>query len=116
MAGGRSRGPSVRWVGSIRIGSPITRPILRVLETRTGCSILEEFKNGTRNEAVFWMDMHPRSGGEYAPNGGPAEGKRKILIRYFPVRGKDGEYLGCLEATQEITDILKIEGEKRLLG
>ena len=28
---------------------------------------------------------------------------------------KDENYLGCLEATQDITDIKKIEGEKRLL-
>jgi len=41
--------------------------------------------------------------------------KRKILyIRYLAVR-KDGEYLGTLEVTQDITDIKKIKGEKRLL-
>jgi DUF438 domain-containing protein len=28
---------------------------------------------------------------------------------------KNGEYLGCLEVTQDITDIKNIEGEKRLL-
>ncbi len=61
--------------------------------------ILEEFKNGTRSAAAFWIDLQGR----------------KIYIRYFPVRGKNGEYLGCLEATQDITDIQKIEGEKRLL-
>jgi len=77
--------------------------------------ILEEFRSGTRNEAAFWIDMHPRSGGKYGSESGAAEGKRKILIRYFPVRSKDGEYLGCIEATQDITDIQKIEGEKRLL-
>jgi hypothetical protein len=61
--------------------------------------ILEEFKNGTRHEATFWIDLKGR----------------KILIRYFPVRTKQGEYLGCLEVTQDITDLQKIEGEKRLL-
>jgi DUF438 domain-containing protein len=30
-------------------------------------------------------------------------------------RDKDGKYLGCLEATQDITDIQKLEGERRLL-
>lgn len=29
--------------------------------------------------------------------------------------GENGDYLGCLEVTQDITDIGKIEGEKRLL-
>jgi hypothetical protein len=37
------------------------------------------------------------------------------LIRYFPVRDSSGNYIGCLEATQDITDLKKIEGEKRLL-
>jgi DUF438 domain-containing protein len=31
------------------------------------------------------------------------------------VRNKNGKYLGCLEASQDITDIQKITGEKRLL-
>ncbi len=77
--------------------------------------ILAEFKNGTRTEAAFWIDLPLPSAGEYASKAGRAEGKRKILIRYFPVRSKDGQYLGCIEATQDITDIKKIEGEKRLL-
>ena len=37
------------------------------------------------------------------------------LIRYFALRNKDNEYLGCLEASIDITDIQKIKGEKRLL-
>ena len=41
---------------------------------------------------------------------------RLIYIRYFPVRGKNDEYLGCLEITQDITDIQKIKGENRLLS
>jgi PAS domain S-box-containing protein len=61
--------------------------------------ILAEFKAGTRDKAEFWINM---------------EG-RLIFIRYFPVRNKSGEYLGCLEVTQDITDIQKLEGEKRLL-
>jgi DUF438 domain-containing protein len=31
------------------------------------------------------------------------------------VRDKNGNYLGCIEVTQDITKIKKIEGEKRLL-
>ncbi len=61
--------------------------------------ILEDFKSGARDEAVFWIDLKGR----------------KVYIRYFPVRGKKGEYLGCIEVTQDITEIQKIEGEKRLL-
>ncbi|MBS7651378.1 MAG: DUF438 domain-containing protein [Candidatus Bathyarchaeia archaeon] len=62
--------------------------------------ILEEFRKGLRDSADFWIRLEDRF----------------IYIRYFPVRGKDGEYLGCLEVTQDITDIKGLEGEKRLLG
>lgn len=61
-------------------------------------AILDAFKNGSNEDSVFWIDL----GGE------------KILIKYFPVRDAAGKYLGCLEVTQDITEIKKIEGEKRL--
>lgn len=61
--------------------------------------ILDDFRNGQRDVAEFWIQLK----------------ERVILIRYFAVRGKGGEYLGCLEVTQDITGIRKIEGEKRLL-
>ena len=61
--------------------------------------ILEEFKKNRRDVAEFWIDLRGR----------------KIYIRYFAVRDESGNYLGCLEATQDITEIKKIEGEKRLL-
>jgi PAS domain S-box-containing protein len=61
--------------------------------------ILSDFKSGRQDSAAFWINL----------------GERKVYIRYFPVRGKAGRYLGTLEATQDITEIKKIEGEKRLL-
>jgi len=61
--------------------------------------ILSDFKSGKRNSAEFWIDLKGR----------------KIYIRYFAVRDKAGSYLGTLEATQDITEIKKIEGEKGLL-
>jgi uncharacterized protein len=61
--------------------------------------IVEDFKAGRRSEASFWINM----------NG------KLIYIRYFPVRNKKGDYLGVLEVTQDITEISKIKGEKRLL-
>lgn len=62
--------------------------------------ILDDFKAGKRDFAEFWINLKGRL----------------IYIRYFPVRNKDGEYQGCLEVTQDITDIKGIEGEKRLLS
>jgi PAS domain S-box-containing protein len=61
--------------------------------------ILEAFKKGEKHAAEFWINLKGR----------------QIYIRYFPVRDKNGKYLGTLEASQDITDIKKIEGEKRLL-
>ena len=67
--------------------------------------IISEMKSGKRDVAEFWIDLPI----------GEDEEKHKILIRYFALRNKKGEYLGCLEASQDITDIQKITGEKRLL-
>jgi PAS domain S-box-containing protein len=61
--------------------------------------ILESFKTGEKNVEEFWIQMD----------------NRLIHIRYFAVRDKNGKYLGTMEVTQDITDIKKIEGEKRLL-
>ena len=40
---------------------------------------------------------------------------KMVHIRYFPVRNRGGDYMGCLEVTQDITEIQKLQGEKRLL-
>ncbi len=67
--------------------------------------ILNEMKTKKRDKATFWIDL---------PLGDKGE-KHKILIQYLALRDKNGEYLGCLEASQDITDIQKMTGEKRLL-
>jgi len=67
--------------------------------------ILSEMKSGKRDKAEFWIDL---------PIGAKGR-KHKILIRYFALRDKGGNYLGCLEVSQDISDIQKLEGEKRLL-
>jgi len=62
-------------------------------------NILEAFKTGKKDAAEFWIQMNDRL----------------IHIRYFAVRDKNGKYLGTMEVTQDLTNIKKIEGEKRLL-
>jgi PAS domain S-box-containing protein len=62
--------------------------------------LLDEMKQGKRDVAEFWIDVKGR----------------KIYIRYFAVRDENKKYLGCLEVSQDITDVKKIEGEKRLLN
>ncbi len=61
--------------------------------------ILEAFRRGEKDVAEFWI----------------RKGDRLIHIRYFAVRDKEGKYMGTMEVTQDITDLKKIEGEKRLL-
>lgn len=67
--------------------------------------ILQEMKEGKREKARFWIDLPI----------GPNNEKQKILIEYYVLKDTDGKYLGCLEASQNITEIQSISGEKRLL-
>ncbi len=66
-------------------------------------AILSEMKQGKRETARFWIDVHGDAGA------------RKVMIEYRALRDRDGKYLGCLEATQDITEIQGLKGEKRLL-
>ncbi len=61
--------------------------------------LLDEMKSGKRDLAEFWINHRGRL----------------IYIRYFAVRDAQGRYLGCIEVTQDITDIKSLEGERRLL-
>jgi len=67
--------------------------------------ILSEMKQGKRDMAQFYIDL---------PIGKNQE-KNKVMIQYFALRDKNKNYLGCLEASQNITTIQNIKGEKRLL-
>ena len=61
--------------------------------------ILDDFRAGVRKSAEFWIDLE----------------EQKVHIRYFAVHNKEGKYLGCLEDSQDITEIQKLKGQKRLL-
>lgn len=65
----------------------------------TVLTILEEFKNGNKDEAEFWISFKGRF----------------IHIRYFALRDKQNNYKGVIEMSQDITEIKKLSGEKRLL-
>lgn len=62
-------------------------------------SIIKGFKENSLDKAEFWLNLDDKV----------------VLIRYFPVRNSKNEYLGVLEVTQDITEIQKLKGEKRLL-
>ena len=61
--------------------------------------ILSELKTGRRTVVE---DRRDRDG-------------RMIHIRYLAVKDKRGRFIGTLEALQDITDLQKMTGEKRLL-
>lgn len=61
--------------------------------------LLEDLKSGKHDVADFWIKR----------------GEGLVYIRYFAVRDKAGKYLGCLEVSQDVTEIRKLAGEKRLL-
>jgi DUF438 domain-containing protein len=61
--------------------------------------IISEFKAGHKDVASFWIHM---------------KGKF-VLIRYYAMHDDAGKYRGILEVGQDITEIKKMDGEKRLL-
>ena len=63
--------------------------------------ILADFKSGKEHQAKFWMSNFMG---------------RFVYIEYTALRGKDGEYLGVIEITQDISELRKLEGDQRLLS
>jgi DUF438 domain-containing protein len=61
--------------------------------------IVRDFKEGKQDRARFWISMKGR----------------RIYICYYAVRNGQGEYLGTLEVTQDVTELKDLEGERRLL-
>lgn len=62
--------------------------------------IVETFRAGSKDSATFWIDLKGR----------------KILIQYFALRDSKGTYKGVLEVSQDISEIIKLQGERRLLN
>lgn len=62
--------------------------------------ILADFRAGRQDVAQFWIHFRGRF----------------VHIRYFAVRDRDGQYLGTLEVTQDITPLRALDGERRLLA
>ncbi len=62
--------------------------------------ILDDFKAGRASHAPFWIQMQGRF----------------IHIEYYALRDENGEYLGTLEVSEDLTDLRKLDGEKRILS
>ncbi len=61
--------------------------------------IVNDFRNGVKDNEDFWIQFR----------------ERFVHIRYFAIRDSYGKFLGTLEVTQDITDIQRLIGEKRLV-
>lgn len=61
--------------------------------------ILGDFKSGKKDHSAFWITLKDRF----------------IHIEYFALRSEDGDYLGTLEVSQDLTEKRKLKGEQRLL-
>jgi hypothetical protein len=62
--------------------------------------ILDDFRTGKQDHAPFWIQM---------------KGKF-IFIEYYALRDENGEYLGTLEVSQDLTEKRALEGEQRILS
>ena len=61
--------------------------------------IVEDLQSGKKEHEDFWIK----------------KGDIYVLIRYFAVKDKNGEFMGILEVSQNIAPIQEITGEKRLV-
>ncbi len=62
--------------------------------------ILADFKSGKETRSPFWITLKGRF----------------IHIEYFALRDEQGDYLGTLEVSQDLTDKRALTGEQRLLS
>lgn len=62
--------------------------------------IIDDFRNGRADRAPFWIELR----GKF------------IHIEYYALRDEDGNYLGTLEVSQDLTEKRALTGEQRLLS
>lgn len=61
-------------------------------------NVVEELRSGNSKSVDFWLNVNGRT----------------VYIRYFGIFDGEKNFLGTLEVTQDITEIQKLTGEKRL--
>jgi DUF438 domain-containing protein len=61
--------------------------------------IVASFKSGKKDVAEFWITLN----------------NRFVHIRFFAIRDPNGKYLGAMEVVQDLTNLQKLTGERRLL-
>ncbi len=61
--------------------------------------LIDSFRKGEKKKESFWIQV----------------GEKLVLIQYFALHDKEGCFRGALEVSQDVSDIRKLEGEKRLM-
>jgi DUF438 domain-containing protein len=61
--------------------------------------IANDLKSGKKDKESFWIRL----------------GDKYVYIQYFAVRDENGDFVGVLEATQDIKPLQEITGEKRIM-
>lgn len=61
--------------------------------------IVNDFREGVKDNEDFWIQFR----------------EKFVHIRYYAIRNHQGKFLGTLEVTQDISDIQRLIGEKRLV-
>ncbi len=61
--------------------------------------LVDAFRSGKKQKESFWIQM----------------GQKFILIQYFALHDEHGNFRGTLEVSQDVSDIRKLKGEKRLM-
>jgi len=59
--------------------------------------LLDDFKSGRQDKALFWRSNHNGS---------------FISIAYYALRNEKGEYTGTLEVVQDISELKRLEGDR----
>jgi uncharacterized protein len=68
-------------------------------------SLLARLKSGETDRVRLWTTSSV----------GVNREKRKVVVEYCALRGPTGEYLGCVEYGQDLTDLQSLTGEKKTL-
>ena len=60
--------------------------------------IIAELHAGSRDRFEYWFNLH---------------GERFVYVQYIGIHDADGQYLGCLECSQDISKFKELTGEQR---
>jgi PAS domain S-box len=66
--------------------------------------VIREMKQGHRDKASFWFDLKSEADGT----------QHKVFVEYCALRDDNGQYLGCMQCTQDVEAIRQLKGEQKL--